>query len=114
MFTWIPGRQQGSYSKMALIPLWLSQALNCDAYLLRFPSGCSVIKHKDPVAEGYNHYRANIVIKRPIQGGRMFILGPIKRWMRLEIFRPDLYEHGLEPIVGSMYMLSFGCRIKAT
>ena len=109
---WEKGRQVGSYSKMALIPTFLSRLLNADAYLLRFPDKCSVIKHKDPVAEGYNHHRMNIVIKHPDKGGRMYILGPIKRFGRAEFFRPDLYEHGLQPITGSMYMLSFGCRVK--
>lgn len=109
---WEKGRQVGSYSKLALIPLWLSKLINADAYILRFPDGCSVIKHKDPVAEGYRHYRMNLVIKRPDRGGRMYCLGPVKRIGPFDIFRPDLYEHGLQPIEGSMYMLSFGCRIK--
>jgi hypothetical protein len=94
---------------MLLIPTWLSQLLNADAYLLCFPAGCSVMKHKDPVAEGYNHYRMNITVSGT---GRMYILGPIKRWWKIEIFRPDLYEHGLTPIQDKMYMLSFGCRVK--
>jgi hypothetical protein len=109
---WEKGRQVGSYSKLALIPYWLSRLIHSDAYLLYFPDGCSVIKHKDPVAEGYKHYRMNLVIKRPTKGGRMYCLGSVKRFGPLEIFRPDLYEHGLEPITGSMLMLSFGCRIK--
>lgn len=108
---WVKGRQQGEYSKMALIPLWLSQMINADAYLLRFPDGCSVIKHKDPVAPGYRHYRANITIWKPESGGRMYCLGPVWRFMRLEVFRPDLYYHGLQPIKGKMFMLSFGCRL---
>ena len=108
---WQRGRQVGSYSKLALIPLWLSRLINADAYILSFPAGCSVVKHRDPVAEGYKHYRMNLVLKRP-GGQRMYCLGPVKRFWRIEIFRPDLYEHGLEPISGSMYMLSIGCRIK--
>lgn len=109
---WEKGRQVGSYSKLALIPRWLSRLINADAYILRFPNGCSVIKHKDPVAEGYSHHRMNIVIKRPAAGGRMYCLGPVKRFGQIEFFRPDLYEHGMQPIEGSMYMLSLGCRIK--
>lgn len=106
---WEAGRQAGSYSKMLLIPVWLSTLLNTDAYLLSFPEGSSVIKHRDPVAPGYRHYRMNI---RLWGQGRMYILGPIRRWWRIEIFRPDLYDHGLTPIRRPMYMLSFGCRIK--
>ena len=111
---WIRGRQVGSYSKLALIPEWLSILLNADAYLLRFPKGCSVIKHKDPVAEGYKHYRMNITLKRASFKERMYCLGPVRRWANVEIFRPDLYEHGLTPITENMYMLSFGCRVKAS
>lgn len=107
---WEKGRQEGSYSKMLLIPEWLSNFLNADAYLLKFPVGSSVIKHKDPVQEGYKHYRMNITLSGKGKG-RMYILGPIIRFWRIEIFRPDLYEHGLEPIKGKIYMLSFGCRI---
>lgn len=106
---WRRGRQVGSYSKLALLPTWLSRLINADAYILRFPAGCSVMKHRDPVAEGYNHYRMNI---RLTGSGRMYCLGPVKRFGPIEIFRPDLYEHGLQPIEGSMYMLSFGCRVK--
>lgn len=109
---WHRGRQVGSYSKMLLIPEWISLALNADAYLLSFPKGCSVMKHKDPVQDGYKHYRMNITIWNK-GGGRMYMLGPIKRFGNIEIFRPDLYEHGLEPIKDKMYMLSFGCRVKA-
>ena len=110
---WIRGRQEGSYSKLALFPQWLSVLLNADAYLLSFPAGCSVMKHKDPVAPGYNHHRLNITLKRASYKERMYILGPVKRWGRVEIFRPDLYEHGLAPITEHMFMLSFGCRVKA-
>jgi hypothetical protein len=109
---WEKGRQVGSYSKLALIPLWLSKLINSDAYILSFPAGCSVIKHRDLVAEGYKHYRMNLVLRRPDNGRRMYCLGPVKRFGRIEIFRPDLYDHGLEPITGSMLMLSFGCRVK--
>lgn len=109
---WEKGRQQGEYSKLALLPTWLSRLINCDAYLLSFPDGCSVIKHRDPVAEGYRHYRMNIMLWKPRVGGRMYCLGPVKRFMRAEIFRPDLYYHGLQPITGRMYMLSLGCRLR--
>jgi hypothetical protein len=111
---WEQGRQEGSYYKMALLPLWLSKVINTDAYLLKFPDGCSVVKHKDPVSEGYKHFRMNITIKRPDnRRNKMYILGPVHRWWRFEVFRPDAYFHGLEPITGSMLMLSIGCRIKS-
>lgn len=110
---WQKGRQEGSYSKLLLIPIWLSKFLNADAYLLNFPDGCSVIKHKDPVAEGYRHFRLNIIVKRSKNPrDKMYILGPVYRWWRFEVFSPDRYFHGLQPITGNMLMLSFGVRIK--
>jgi hypothetical protein len=109
MLRWIPGRQVGSYAKMALIPTWLSNALNCDVWLLKLPKGCSVIRHRDPVAPGYKHIRLNITLTNTQE--RMYIEGPIKRWWRFEIFRPDTYFHGMTPITKSMYILSLGCRV---
>jgi len=110
---WKRGRQVGSYSKLSLIPDWFSELFSVDAYILKFPDKCSVMQHKDPVLEGYKHVRMNITVKSPENpNDRMYCLGPVKRWRRIEIFRPDLYEHGLRPITGSMIMLSFGARIK--
>lgn len=108
MFTWIPGRQIGSYWKFPILAFFL-----CDIYILRFPKGCSVIKHKDPVSEGFNHYRLNILLKKSRDpNDRMYTLGKVYRWWRFEVFRPDLYEHGLCPISDSMWLLSLGCRLK--
>lgn len=67
--------------------------------------------HRDPAAPGYKHYRMNIRLSGK---DSMYIKGPINRWHRVEVFRPDMYFHGLEPINTKMYMLSFGCRVKDT
>jgi len=110
MFKWIKGRQQGSYEKL---PLLISTFFNFDSYILRFPAGCSVIQHRDPAEKGYEHHRINILLKKsPDPEDCMYIHGPIWRWWRIEFFRPDLYEHGLRPIKGKMYMLSIGWRSK--
>lgn len=106
---WEKGRQQGSYSKLALIPSWLSKLLKADAYLLSLKDGSTIPKHKDPSLPGYRHYRMNITLTGE---GRMYCLGRIKRFGPIDIFRPDLYEHGMVLVVGNMYMLSFGCLVK--
>lgn len=111
MFKWEYGRQNNGYKKMSLFPLWLSRLIKCDSYLLDLPNGTCVPKHKDAVSAGQKHYRLNFTIKRPSNKSRMYVLGPVKRWWRFELFRPDLYEHGLEPLNGNMYILSFGCCI---
>lgn len=110
-FKWQAGRQIGSYSKLQLVK---SKFFNCDAYILKFPAGCSVMKHRDPVTEGYKHYRLNVTLKKSSsQTDRMYTLGKVHRWWRFEFFRPDLYDHGLEPINDSIWMLSLGCRVKS-
>lgn len=111
MFKWQKGRQEGSYSKL---PFFISTLFNCDFYLLRFPAGCSVMRHKDPVKVGYSHHRINIIVGSCSTRDRMYIDGPIWRWRNIEYFRPDLYEHGLAPIENKMYMLSFGWRKKSS
>ena len=109
-FKWKRGRQEGSYYKFKFLK---SKLLQCDGYILRFPTGCSVMKHVDPVAPGYRHYRLNVTLKRSSNpNDRMYTLGKVHRWWRFEFFRPDLYEHGLQPIKDSIWMLSLGCRIK--
>lgn len=110
-FRWQRGRQEGSYSKFALLPKWLSHKLNFDAYILKFPVGSSVIGHRDPVDAGYEHHRVNITLKSD-GFTRMYIEGPIKRWWIVEKFRPDLHYHGLNKVQTSMYMLSIGWRVK--
>jgi propanediol utilization protein len=91
------------------MPLFISERLMCDFYLLRFPAGVAVPKHKDIVQPGFEHHRINFTIYGSrIPGQRMFILGPIRRWGRFDKFRPDLYEHGLPVISSTIYMLSFG------
>jgi hypothetical protein len=98
---------------MLLVPVWLSELFSFDAYLLKFPKGCSVMQHKDKVDEGFKHYRMNITVYNA-GDGKMNIDGPmIIKTKRIEFFRPDLYEHGLKPISDTMYMLSFGARVKA-
>lgn len=106
-FKWISGRQGGGYSKMLIIPLWLSTLMKIDIYFLYFPTGVEVKKHKDPAKEGFKHYRMNITLWNS-GNNRMYILGPIKRAWRVEIFRPDSYEHGLRPVTGNLLMLSIG------
>ncbi len=110
-FEWRKGRQEGGYDKLKLFS---SSFFGVDGYVLRMPKGCYIAKHKDPVEPGYKHYRFNITLKKSSNPtNRMYTLGKVHRWWRFEFFRPDLYDHGLEPIEDSIYMLSFGCRTKA-
>jgi len=105
MFKWVLGRQNSGYKKHTFFS---STVFRCDLHLLYVPKGCGVPKHKDPVKTGQNHHRINIILSRTSDKDRMFILGPVKRWWRIDYFRPDLYEHGLCEISNDMYILSFG------
>lgn len=109
---WISGRQGSGYDKF---PMLISESLKCDFYLLRFPKGVEVPKHKDPVKPGFKHHRINLTIWGcPERKFRMYVLGKVKRWSRIDYFRPDLYEHGLPVVQSNMYMLSFGWLTKDT
>lgn len=107
---WKPGRLGGHYEKMMLIR---SRLFQCDLYILRFPEGSHVKEHIDPVDNG-RHYRANLTLRKPKEGGEIFIDGtPIYEGSRLTIFRPDIQKHWMTKIIkGSVLILSFGFAIK--
>lgn len=106
MFVWKEGRQGSGYVKM---PLFSSKLFKCDCYLIKVPSGVSVPEHTDPVRPGYKHHRINFTYKGLFGAGqRMRIDGPIKRWWRLEMFRPDLYKHSLPQALDDIHIFSFG------
>lgn len=105
LFQWEKGRQNSGYNKM---PLFLSEKLKCDFYLLKFPVGCSVPTHTDPVKDGFDHYRINFTLIGHDFRTRMYVLGPAKKFWRFVMLRPDLYKHGLPAVTTDTYMLSFG------
>lgn len=103
---WIKGRQDSGYYKCKLFE---SKLLKCDAYILKFPTGSSVPRHKDEV-NGYNHYRFNYIWgdffggQVNLHGGDSEIEG--NNWY---LFRPDLYEHSVSKVFwGTRYVLSIG------
>jgi hypothetical protein len=109
-FTWEEGRQETGYLKMligtAKFPMpW-------DIYILKYPVGSEIPPHVDPVTDR-NHYRLNIILKKPKKGGEFFSEKTIINTDRIKLFRPDLYKHSLSKIEqGSRYVLSIGWAIK--
>ncbi|MCH9670742.1 MAG: 2OG-Fe(II) oxygenase, partial [Gammaproteobacteria bacterium] len=64
--------------------------------------------HRDTVESGM-HYRLNIILKHAKEGGAFVCDRKIIDWPRVKIFRPDICEHAVLPVIrGSRYVLSVG------
>ena len=67
--SWERGRQRSGYDKLLLLA-----GQRFDVYLLRFPVGSSVPRHRDPV-DGARHLRLNVVLVPARRGGRVEYTG---------------------------------------
>lgn len=105
-FRWQRGRQGTGYDKMLLVTApW---PLPFDSYLIRYPEGSEIPPHTDPVQAG-RHYRLNVVLRSPREGGEFVCADPIFATRRIKLFRPDACEHSVTRVVGgSRYVLSVG------
>jgi hypothetical protein len=113
MFNWETGRQNTGYDKLRLLPEQFFLPIDC--YLLRFPEGCNVPPHTDPVKEGYNHFRVNLILKKADNGGEFVTTDAILDWPRLKFFRPDICEHSVTEVKsGVRYLLSIGWLKRST
>lgn len=102
---WMQGRQMTHYYKMAIIS---SDRFKFDMYLLKFPTGSYINDHKDPVSEGFEHHRVNIILNKGFKGGKFVMNGKAQQG-RIHRFRPDRYKHRVTEIKeGNRYVLSFG------
>ena len=105
-FRWQRGRQGTGYDKMLLLAApW---PLPFDSYLIRYPEGSEIPPHTDPVASG-RHYRLNVILKSPRDGGEFVCARPLFETRRIKLFRPDACEHSVTRVVGgSRYVFSIG------
>lgn len=103
---WQPGRQGTGYEKCLLLAsTW---PVPFDLYLLRYRPGQGIPPHRDPVPR-MRHFRANLVLTRGQEGGAFRCEHPLFSKGRLHVFRSDLSEHAVEPMVrGTRYVLSLG------
>jgi hypothetical protein len=103
---WEEGRQHTGYEKMLLATgKW---PLRFDLYLLRYHGGDYVPPHHDKY-DGWNHYRLNIILRRPTSGGIFTCPRAFVNWrQRVAFFRPDEYEHSVSKCEGTRVVLSFG------
>lgn len=105
-FRWQKGRQGTGYDKMLLLTAhW---PLPFDSYLIRYPEGSEIPPHTDPVTTD-RHYRLNVILKSPREGGDFVCATPIFATRRIKLFRPDACEHSVTRVVGgSRYVFSLG------
>lgn len=103
---WQLGRQGTGYEKCLLLTgTW---PVPFDLYLLRYRPGQGIPPHRDPVP-GQRHFRANLVLARGQEGGAFRCEHTLFSKGRLHVFRSDLAEHAVEPMVrGTRYVLSLG------
>lgn len=103
---WIDGRQGTGYKKIKLLE---SKKFLFDCYLLYFPEGSEIPPHRDPVPQGYKHYRLNIFLVKAIEGGIFLCKNTIHSFSRFQLFRPDVEEHSVSKITkGYRLVLSIG------
>lgn len=108
-FNWEPGRQGTGYEKLKLLNYWkFFSERKWDIYLLRYPVGSGIPRHKDPVPD-HRHYRLNIYLWNAQAGGVPEHDGVIISNRFFTLFRPDLFGHSVTPVTkGTRYVLSLG------
>lgn len=107
LFTWEQGRQESGYWKFLIArkePLF-------DVYLLKYPEGAQIPKHRDPVF-GRRHYRCNILLKKAKLGG-VFKCDSCYRFGPIVVFASDRCWHEVSRIeAGTRWVLSIGVSFK--
>ncbi|APU88992.1 hypothetical protein Rctr197k_197 [Virus Rctr197k] len=131
---WISGRRNTGYEKLelneghierynfqsflerarSLLPSGAGVVAAADAYLLWYPNGAYVSPHIDDDDTSTAISRLNVLITKPKLGGILIIEG---REVLLEegegvIFRPDVQQHSVTPVVGERLVLTFGVAVR--
>ena len=96
---WEEGRGLTGYWKMLLCKLSFF-----DTYLIYYPPGSQIKTHVDPVQKGYEHFRANFLLK----GEDAYVGDYLFKFWRLVVFRPDIMPHSVKEVLSERYVLSFG------
>lgn len=104
---WRKGRQDSGYEKMLLAAF--PKLIPFDLWLLRYPEGSEIDWHDDEV-DGKAHFRLNIELSKPDEGGKFeSALPPLMSVGRATLFRPDDNWHRVTQIKrGSRLVLSVG------
>lgn len=114
------GRQETGYEKAAvdqdlfqdlkkrsLEALGVPLDTKHDCYLIRYPEGSCIPKHKDDAPFGLEHHRLNAMIQNCVWGGELWVdLELIKfRTSDAVVFRPDVLEHEVTEIMAGERLL---------
>ena len=126
---WTPGRQTMGYEHTPIDETCLSslvqrslgaitpeEIVGHDVYLIRYGDGAFIPPHTDPsIADGTRHGRLNALLIVPTSGG-IFVHGAFSpQPLNLDdavVFRPDVEEHSLTPVVGKRLIWSVGCNYR--
>jgi hypothetical protein len=112
---WTPGRAGTGYETYSLAErgFW-------DCWIIRYPEGSHIPKHKDPAVAIVDFFRPtwtgqpkvfrlNVVLRPAEEGGEFRCEKAIFKTRRVAFFRPDKYEHEVTPVrKGTRYVFSFG------
>jgi hypothetical protein len=120
----VPGRQGTGYEKISvplsadtlalrerrLTALGLAHDTAHDCYVLRYPDGSHIPKHRDDAPFGSEHHRINAVVVQPAAGGTLIVEGVV--WP-LDVgdaytFRPDVEEHEVTRVEGQRLVFTVG------
>lgn len=102
-----------AYSEFNLNPTREDSYLGC-IVMHHFQDGAFTQRHKDKTEPGFVHVRANIMLKKPPEGGDIFIDDEVINVEEkdLWIILTNLEEHGSTPIKGGDRLIySFGSLI---
>lgn len=112
MLSWKNGRQKGSSYKV--VKLFESQRFNFDIYIIKMEVGDFINPHIDhsPI-EDMIHYRLNILLKKPLKGGRFFTIDKNTKektfYKSFVKFASSEVIHGVTKVIsGTRYLLSIG------
>lgn len=103
LFKWSEGRNENMgrpYFKMCLANL-----KRFDVWLISYPENVGLVEHTDPVPAGFNHHRANFILrgKAAFNCKNAFV-----NTNRFTYFRPDIMPHSVERVPFKRLVLSFG------
>lgn len=111
--TWTSGRANTGYETFSLAERgWW------DCWIIRYPKGSHIPKHKDPPIVDFFRptwlgqskiFRLNIVLQPAQEGGEFRCERTIVKTRRVAFFRPDKHEHEVTPVhKGTRYVFSVG------